>query len=49
MISRLKIMSNLDIAENRIPQDGNFKIEVARDNVDARISTIPTIQSGKTS
>ena len=43
VISRLKIMANLDIAESRVPQDGNFKIEVAKGKVDARISTVPTL------
>ncbi|MBN2143664.1 MAG: Flp pilus assembly complex ATPase component TadA [Candidatus Aureabacteria bacterium] len=43
VISRFKILSNLDIAESRIPQDGNFKIEVTKAQVDARIATVPTI------
>jgi type IV pilus assembly protein PilB len=41
--SRLKIMSELDIAERRIPQDGRIKIKVGEKTVDIRVSTCPTI------
>ncbi|ALB01671.1 general secretion pathway protein GspE [Francisella persica ATCC VR-331] len=42
VISRLKIMSNLDIAEKRIPQDGKFKISLSREKaIDFRVSTCP--------
>lgn len=36
-------MANLDIAETRVPQDGQFKIPLAKGQADARISTVPTI------
>ncbi|MDY7035980.1 MAG: type II secretion system ATPase GspE [Thermodesulfobacteriota bacterium] len=41
IVSRLKIMANLDIAEKRIPQDGRIKIKVANKTVDIRVSIIP--------
>lgn len=41
--SRLKIMSNLNIAERRVPQDGRIKIRLANKTVDLRVSTLPTI------
>jgi general secretion pathway protein E len=42
MISRLKIMSSLDIAEKRLPQDGRFRVRIAGKDVDVRVSTLPT-------
>ena len=41
IVSRLKVMANLDIAEKRIPQDGRIKIKVANRTVDIRVSIIP--------
>jgi type IV pilus assembly protein PilB len=41
--SRIKIMSNLDIAERRIPQDGRFKIKALGKQVDIRVSYLPTV------
>jgi type IV pilus assembly protein PilB len=41
--SRLKIMSELDIAERRVPQDGRIKIKVGEKTVDIRVSSCPTI------
>jgi len=41
--SRLKIMSELDIAERRIPQDGRIKLKVGTKKVDLRVSTLPCI------
>ncbi|MFH1490870.1 MAG: type II secretion system ATPase GspE [Pseudomonadota bacterium] len=41
IVSRLKVMANLDIAEKRVPQDGRLKIKVANRAVDIRISVIP--------
>lgn len=41
--SRIKIMSNLDIAERRIPQDGRFKIKALGKEVDIRVSYLPTV------
>ncbi len=43
IISRIKIMAELDIAEKRIPQDGRFKLRIKGRNVDFRVSIIPTI------
>lgn len=43
VVSRLKILSNLDIAERRLPQDGRFSIKSGGKDVDIRISTVPTI------
>ncbi|MDD5687109.1 MAG: type IV-A pilus assembly ATPase PilB [Elusimicrobia bacterium] len=40
--SRLKIMSSLDIAERRLPQDGRIKIKVLNKEVDLRVSVLPT-------
>lgn len=42
LISRVKIMAELDIAEKRKPQDGRIRVKVAGRDVDVRISTVPT-------
>jgi type II secretion system protein E len=42
IISRIKIMANLDIAERRLPQDGRIKIKIGDDEVDLRVSILPT-------
>jgi general secretion pathway protein E len=42
LLSRLKIMANLDIAEHRLPQDGQSRVKIAKDLVDIRVSVIPT-------
>ena len=42
MVSRIKIMSELNIAEHRIPQDGRFKVRVKDREVDMRVSVLPT-------
>ena len=47
IISRLKIMSHLDIAERRIPQDGRFKIKALGKEVDVRMSMLPTVHGEK--
>ncbi|PCJ18500.1 MAG: MSHA biogenesis protein MshE [Gammaproteobacteria bacterium] len=41
LVSRLKIMSGLDISEKRLPQDGRFNIRVSGKNIDIRLSTMP--------
>jgi general secretion pathway protein E len=41
--SRVKIMAALNIAERRLPQDGRFKIRVAGEMIDLRVSTVPTV------
>lgn len=43
VISRLKIMSRLNIAERRLPQDGRIKLRVSGRDLDLRISTMPTV------
>ncbi|MFP5213950.1 MAG: GspE/PulE family protein [Acidobacteriota bacterium] len=43
IISRLKLMANLNIAERRLPQDGKIKLRFGNREVDIRVSTIPTI------
>jgi type IV pilus assembly protein PilB len=43
IISRLKIMSNLDIAERRLPQDGRIKLRHGSREIDFRVSILPTI------
>ena len=43
VISRIKIMADMDIAEKRLPQDGRFRIHVANREVDLRVSTFPSI------
>jgi type IV pilus assembly protein PilB len=47
LVTRLKIMSNLDIAERRIPQDGRVEVEIGSLDLDLRISTVPTIHGEK--
>jgi len=47
IISRIKILSNLDIAERRIPQDGRFQMKIENREVDIRVSIIPTIYGEK--
>ncbi|MBI5056244.1 MAG: type IV-A pilus assembly ATPase PilB [Nitrospirae bacterium] len=41
--SRIKIMSELDIAERRLPQDGRIKLKIKDKSVDLRVSTLPTL------
>ncbi|HDH34752.1 MAG TPA: type II secretion system protein GspE [Nitrospirae bacterium] len=43
VISRVKIMSKMNIAERRLPQDGRIKLRVSGRDIDLRVSTIPTI------
>ncbi|HJQ21739.1 MAG TPA: ATPase, T2SS/T4P/T4SS family [Gemmatimonadaceae bacterium] len=43
LISRFKIMSQLNIAERRVPQDGRIKLKVGQKVIDFRVSTLPTI------
>ena len=42
IVSRIKIMSNLDIVERRLPQDGRIKIKAGQEELDLRISILPT-------
>jgi type IV pilus assembly protein PilB len=43
IISRLKIMSHLDIAERRLPQDGRIKLRIGARDIDFRVSVLPTL------
>ena len=43
LISRIKILAGLNIAERRLPQDGAARLDVARLNIDARVATMPTL------
>ena len=43
IVSRIKVMSNLDIAERRLPQDGRIELQVGNSPVDLRISVLPTM------
>jgi type IV pilus assembly protein PilB len=45
--SRIKVVSNLDIAEHRLPQDGRFRMRVGNRDVDFRVSVVPTILGEK--
>lgn len=47
LITRIKIMSNMDIAERRIPQDGRIFTRVDNENVDLRVSVLPTVNGEK--
>ncbi|MGM0874438.1 MAG: GspE/PulE family protein [Bacillota bacterium] len=47
LIARLKIMANLDITEQRVPQDGRIKINIEFHPIDMRVSTLPTIYGEK--
>lgn len=47
LIARIKILSELDIAERRIPQDGHFKMPIDGNDVNIRVSLIPTVYGEK--
>jgi len=47
LVSRLKLMSGLDISEKRLPQDGRFRVVVRNQQIDIRLSTMP-MQHGET-
>ena len=42
VISRIKVMANMDIAEKRLPQDGRISVRIKNDEIDIRVSTMPT-------
>ncbi|MGH1461883.1 MAG: type II secretion system ATPase GspE [Neptuniibacter sp.] len=48
LISRIKVMAKLDIAEKRIPQDGRVSLRVAGQALDVRVSTMPSIHGERT-
>jgi len=43
IISRIKVMSNMDIAEKRLPQDGRISLRIKGEEIDVRVSTMPTV------
>ncbi len=47
LISRIKILSEMKIDEKRIPQDGRFNFKLGEDEVDLRVSTLPTVHGEK--
>jgi type IV pilus assembly protein PilB len=47
LVARLKIMSNLDITQRRLPQDGRFKVRCEEKEIDFRVSVLPTSFGGK--
>jgi type IV pilus assembly protein PilB len=47
LVSRFKVLSNLDIAERRLPQDGAFRVKVEQRDIDVRVSTMPTLHGEK--
>lgn len=47
IVSRVKILSNLKIDENRIPQDGRFSIKIVGKDIDFRVATFPTLYGEK--
>ena len=47
LLTRLKIMSTLDITQRRIPQDGRFKVKLEEKEIDFRVSVLPTAFGGK--
>src|SRR6201999_4528959 len=47
LASRLKIMSNLNIAERRLPQDGRMRMKVGGKDIDLRVSFLPTVHGEK--
>ena len=47
IISRIKIMSDMDIAEKRLPQDGRIKVQEKGRDIDLRVSTLPTVLGEK--
>ncbi|MGB9661558.1 MAG: GspE/PulE family protein [Moorellaceae bacterium] len=47
LVSRIKIMGGMDIAEKRLPQDGRFQVTVEKRSIDLRVSTMPTVYGEK--
>ena len=43
VISRIKVMANMDIAEKRLPQDGRISVRIKGEEIDVRVSTMPTV------
>lgn len=49
VVARLKIMSRLDIAERRLPQDGRINLQIENKSIDVRVATIPTVEGEQVS
>ena len=47
LIARIKILANLDIAEKRVPQDGHFRLTALGDDLNLRVSLVPTVHGEK--
>jgi type IV pilus assembly protein PilB len=47
IVSRLKVMSQMDVSEKRLPQDGRFVITIGNRDIDVRASTLPTVNGEK--
>lgn len=47
VVTRLKILSGMNIAERRVPQDGRFSYEIDRKTLDVRVSSLPTVNGEK--
>ena len=47
MVTRIKILSKLNIAEHRLPQDGRMKIKTDSKEIDVRVSILPTVHGEK--
>jgi len=47
MVSRIKIIAKLDIAERRLPQDGKIKLKYGRKEIELRVATLPTVGSNE--
>ncbi len=43
VVSRIKVMSNLNVAEKRIPQDGRIRVRIGKRDLDVRVSVVPTV------
>jgi type IV pilus assembly protein PilB len=47
VVARIKVLSNMDVAEHRLPQDGRFSVTVGEQHLDVRTSTYPTVHGEK--
>lgn len=43
VVSRIKVMSNLNVAERRVPQDGRIRVKIGNKDLDVRVSVVPTV------
>jgi type IV pilus assembly protein PilB len=47
IVSRIKILGNMNIAERRVPQDGRFALEASGKHIDVRVASVPTVHGEK--